>query len=79
MKTTVEINDMLLERARHRAKETGQPLRAVIEDGLRQLLAKPLPKTRYKMKNLSYGNPDDPDPMQNLTWDEIRDIIYEGR
>lgn len=79
MKTTVEINDMLLERARHRAKETGQPLRAVIEDGLRQLLAKPLPKTRYKMKNLSYGNPDDPDPMQNLTWEEIRDIIYEGR
>lgn len=79
MKTTVEINDMLLERARHRAKETGQPLRAVIEDGLRQLLAKPLPKTKYKMKDLSYGNPDDPDPMQNLTWEEIRDIIYEGR
>jgi hypothetical protein len=79
MKTTVEINDMLLERARHRAEATGQTLRAVIEDALRQLLAKPLPKTRYKMKDLSYGNPDDPDPMQNLTWEEIRDIIYEGR
>lgn len=79
MKTTVEINDTLLDRARLRAKETGQPLRAVIEDGLRQLLAKPLPKTRYKMKDCRYGNPEDPDPMRNLTWEEIRDIIYEGR
>ncbi len=79
MKTTVEINDTLLDRARLRAKETGQPLRAVIEDGLRQLLAKPLPKTRYKMEDCRYGNPEDPDPMRNLTWEEIRDIIYEGR
>ena len=79
MKTTVEINDALLGRARLRAKETGQPLRAVIEDGLRQLLAKPLPKTSYKMKDCRYGNPEDPDSMRNLTWEEIRDIIYEGR
>lgn len=79
MKTTVEINNTLLDRARLRAKETGQPLRAVIEDGLRQLLAKPLPKTRYKMEDCRYGNPEDPDPTRNLTWEEIRDLIYEGR
>ncbi len=33
----------------------------------------------YRMQNLRYGNPDDPDPLADLSWDEIRDIIYEGR
>lgn len=34
---------------------------------------------RYRMKDLRYGNPDDPDPYAGRSWDEIRDIIYEGR
>ena len=33
----------------------------------------------YRMRNLSYGNPDDPDPLAGLSWDEIRDISYERR
>ncbi len=34
---------------------------------------------RYRMKDLRYGNPDDPDPLAALSWEEIRDIIYDGR
>ena len=34
---------------------------------------------RYRMKDLRYGNPNDPDPLAGRSWDEIRDIIYEGR
>lgn len=34
---------------------------------------------RYRMKDFRYGNPDDPDPYAGRSWDEIRDIIYEGR
>ncbi len=80
MKTTVEIHDGLLERARQRAKDTGQPLRAIIEDGLRQLLAKPPPKkNEYKMKDCRYGDPNGPNPLEKYSWEELRDIIYEGR
>ena len=79
MKTTVEIHDALLDRARQRARDTGQPLRAIIEDGLRELLAKPLPKKKYKMRDLSYGDPNGPNPLAKFSWEEIRDIIYEGR
>ncbi len=79
MKTTVEINDVLLERARRHAKETGQPLRAVIEDGLRQLLTAPKTRTKYRMKDCRYGNPNGPNPLQRYSWDELRDMIYEGR
>ena len=38
MKTTIEIHDELLARAKQHAKATGRSLRAVIEDGLRQVL-----------------------------------------
>ena len=79
MKTTVEIHDVLLERAKRHAKATGQPLRAVIEDGLRQLLAKPKPTTKYRMQDARYGNPGDPDPLSRYSWDEVLDIIYGGR
>ncbi len=79
MKTTVEIHDVLLERAKRHAKATGQPLRAVIEDGLRQVLAAPKPRTKYRMQDARYGNPGDPDPLSRYSWEEIRDIIYEGR
>lgn len=34
---------------------------------------------RYRMKDFRYGNPHDPDPYAGRSWDEIRDIIYEGR
>ncbi len=33
----------------------------------------------YRMRDLSYGNPDDPDPLAGLSWDEIRAISYERR
>ena len=33
---------------------------------------------RYRMKDLRYGNPDDPDPLAALSWEEIRDITYDG-
>jgi len=78
MKTTVEIHDALLERARQRAKATGQPLRAIIEDGLRELLAKPLPEKKYKMRNLSYGDPNGPNPLEKYPCDDLSDILYEG-
>ena len=33
MKTTLDIHDELLLRAKRHAKETGRPLRALVEDG----------------------------------------------
>jgi len=38
MKTTVDLADELLERARRHARRTGQPVRALIEEGLRLVL-----------------------------------------
>ncbi len=34
---------------------------------------------RYRMADLRYGKSGDPDPLAALSWEEIRDIIYDGR
>jgi hypothetical protein len=39
MKTTIEINDELFRTARQRAADTGTTLRALVEEGLRSVLA----------------------------------------
>ena len=38
MKTTIEIHDDLLARAKQYARKTGRPLYAIVEEGLRQVL-----------------------------------------
>ena len=79
MKTTLDIHDELLIRAKRHAKETGRPLRAVVEEGLQQVLAETSERPRYRLPDMRVGNPDDPNPLEHLSWPELRDLIYEGR
>ena len=50
MKTTIDIQDELLERAKRRASQTGRSLRAVVEDGLRTVLASPPVENHYTLQ-----------------------------
>ncbi len=76
MKTTLDIHDELLVRAKRHARKTGQPLRAVVEEGLRQALATPVPEKPYRLPDLSVGDPDGPNPLEEYSWQDLRDIIY---
>ena len=77
MKTTLDIHDELLLRAKRHAQRTGRPLRAVFEEGLRQVLSEPGRRPRYELPDRSFGNPDDADPLETYSWQDLRDIIYE--
>ena len=79
MKTTIDIHDELLARAKQHAKDTGQPLRAVVEDGLRQVLAHATSRRPYKLPDLRVGNPATNDPLERFAWPELRDTIYDDR
>lgn len=79
MKITVEIADPLLAQARKRARKTGRPLRAVIEDGLRLVLRDVKAQPSYKLPDRSSGVKGDPNPLEALSWSELRDEIYGGR
>lgn len=76
MKTTLNIDDELLARAERHAQETGRPLRAVVEEGLRRVLARPVPRSRYKLPDLRAGDPAAPDPLERYSRSELRDAIY---
>lgn len=79
MKTTIDIHDVLLERAKRHATDTGQTLRSVVEDGLRRVLSQPPPAVAYELEDCRVGDPDGEDPLKHYTWPELRDLIYEGR
>ena len=78
MKTTVEIPDAVLDRARRHARRTGRSLRALIEEGLDLVLRSEQPR-RYELPDRSVGNPRAPNPLEHMSWQELRDEIYGGR
>ena len=76
MKTTVDIQDELLARAKRHAKSTGRPLRVVVNEGLRHVPTKDAP---YRVRDLSVGDPDRTDPLESFSWPSLREMIYEDR
>ncbi|CAN5878316.1 hypothetical protein BH23GEM9_BH23GEM9_08530 [soil metagenome] len=79
MKTTVEIQTALLERARRHAKKAGKPLRAIIEEGLRRVLEAEASAPDYRLPDYSVGEPGAPNPLESLSWQDLREEIYGGR
>src|SRR5438045_2105060 len=56
MKTTVDIADALFERAKRHAKQTGRPMRALVEEGLRRVLRQESAVARYVLPDRSVGS-----------------------
>jgi len=78
MKTTVEIPDSLLEEARRVAAREGRPVRALVEEGLRKVLAERKRSAAFRLRKASFkGNGLQPD-VARAPWDRIRDLAYEG-
>ena len=76
MKTTLDIHDELLARAKRHARQTGRPLRAVVEEGLRSVLSGPRIANRYRLDDLRVGDPNADDPLDRYSWPELRELIY---
>ena len=76
MKTTLNIQDELLSRAKRHARRTGRPLRAVIEEGLRQVLSTESSRGRYLLPDHSVGEAGGRDPLEAYSWQDLREVIY---
>lgn len=79
MKTTIEIADALLARAKRHARRTGMTLRAVIEEGLRNVLDAQAPAPTYEFDDRSVGEPGGTNPLERYSWQDLREEIYGGR
>ena len=76
MKTTIDIQDELLTRAKRHARKTGRPLRAVVEDGLRRALSAADTHQGYILPDHSMGQSGGRDPLEAYSWQDLREIIY---
>ncbi len=76
MKTTLNIQDELLTRAKRHAQRTGRPLRAVVEEGLRQVLSNESSRGRYLLPDHSAGEAGGRDPLEAYSWQDLREVIY---
>ncbi|HEY8943334.1 MAG TPA: hypothetical protein VIM73_03685 [Polyangiaceae bacterium] len=77
MKTTLDIHDTLLARAKTLSKRTGRPLRALVEEGLQLVLAnQSQPLKKYDLPDCSVGSSTAPDPLASWSWQDLRDEIY---
>ena len=74
MKTTIEIADSLLIRARTRAREQHITLRSLIERALATTLDQPLRAIQVKPVTFK-GNGLSRD-FEDASWEKIRDAIY---
>lgn len=76
MKTTLDIQDALLLRAKRLSQRSGRSLRSLVEEGLRRVLAPSPRMTPYKMPDRSVGEPGGRNPLEGMSWQELRDEIY---
>lgn len=79
MRTSIELSDGLLERARKLAKRRGVTLRALVEEGLRRVLAESGSSPAFRLNDVTYGEGGMIEGLAQGDWERIRDIAYEGR
>jgi hypothetical protein len=79
MKTTIELSEAVLAEARELAASEGTTLRALVEAGLRKVLAERRHgRSRFVLRNASVKGRGLQPALQGASWDELRELAYEG-
>lgn len=79
MKTTVEISDPLLEQAKRVAAREGTTVKALIERGLRSVLAERKRTRVFRLRKATYRGKGLQPAAKGLGWEKLREFAYEGR
>lgn len=80
MKTTIDIADPLLERAKRLAAKRGTTLKQVVEEALRDALqAESLERPQERMTTHTFRGRGIRPGLSWDDWAQLRDLAYEGR
>jgi putative antitoxin of VapBC-like toxin-antitoxin system len=79
MKTTLDIADPLLREARKLAAREGTTLRALVERGLRQVVAEKARSKTFRLRKASFKGDGLRPELRDAEWERLRDLAYEGR
>ncbi len=80
MTTTIEIADALFADAKRHAARRGVTMRALVEQGLRQVLDQPrAAPAAFVLRRASFKGRGLQPHAQALSWERLRELVYEGR
>jgi hypothetical protein len=80
MKTTIELSDAALAEARRVAAKEGTSLRALIEEGLRRVLAeRRVRHAGFRLRRASFKGKGLAPEFEGKSWPAVRDAIYRER
>ena len=79
MKTTLDISDPLLREARKIAARDRTTLRALVEQGLRKVIAERRAARPFRLRKVTFKGQGLVPELRDADWDKIRDLAYEGR
>ena len=78
MKTTLEISDAILIRAKELAREQDVPLRSLAEEGLRMVIEKRSSRRPVNIEPVTFRGEGISPEFREASWQQIRDAAYEG-
>lgn len=79
MKTTIEISDALLEAARQVSRREKTTVRALVEEGLRKVIAAREQSCGFRLRKATFKGAGLQPQVSGASWEQIRGLIYEGR
>jgi hypothetical protein len=81
MKTTIHIPDSLFNEARKVARQEKTTLKALVEEGLRNVVAGRREKRSkaFKLRKAAFKGQGLQPHLAGVAWDQILDLSYEGR
>jgi hypothetical protein len=80
MKTTIDIADALLDKARATAARDGVTVRALVEEGLRAVLAqRRARRARFQLRDASFKGKGLQPGVSLADWSDVAAEIYNGR
>ncbi len=79
MKTTVDISDELLKKAKRLAAKRRTTLREIIEQGIRNTVKEHQRGVKYVLPDMSVNGQGLQPEFKNKAWSDIRDAAYDGR
>ncbi|MCC5888467.1 MAG: DUF2191 domain-containing protein [Gammaproteobacteria bacterium] len=78
MKTTIDISDPLLDAAREAARRRDTTLKALMEEGLRRVIADEQTQP-FELRKCSFKGRGLRAELEEAPWDRLRELAYEGR
>lgn len=80
MKTTIHIPDSLFQDARRLARREHTTLKALVEQGLRLVLAERRAGTGpFQLRKVTFNGKGLHPQLAAASWEQIRELSYEGR